>query len=280
MKIMAKLAMAVGRPSARLALWPICPLFFLFFLRLPVRHRGNILAARSRGGQGRRIYFVITTAFASCVLDRVFLLRKRSVLFDIRLHGEQVIDDLLAKDCGCILLGAHMGSFEALRAAGKGKAKLRIKMAMFEENARKTKAIFDTIDPELAKDVISLGTVGSFLSIQDSLEEGNFIGVLADRSLSGERRVPLPFLGAPAYFSVDAFRMIAILQKPVVLMIGLYRGGNRYDLHFETLVAPGELPRRASPEDLDKVMRSYLARLEHYCRVAPYNWFNFFDIWN
>jgi predicted LPLAT superfamily acyltransferase len=23
----------------------------------------------------------------------------------------------------------------------------------------------------------------------------------------------------------------------------------------------------------------YAARLEHYCRLAPYNWFNFYDSW-
>ena len=23
----------------------------------------------------------------------------------------------------------------------------------------------------------------------------------------------------------------------------------------------------------------YVARIEHYCRIAPYNWFNFYDFW-
>jgi Predicted acyltransferase len=26
-------------------------------------------------------------------------------------------------------------------------------------------------------------------------------------------------------------------------------------------------------------MRRYAARLEHYCREAPFNWFNFYDFW-
>ena len=25
--------------------------------------------------------------------------------------------------------------------------------------------------------------------------------------------------------------------------------------------------------------QSFAARLEAYCRIAPYNWFNFFDFW-
>jgi predicted LPLAT superfamily acyltransferase len=26
-------------------------------------------------------------------------------------------------------------------------------------------------------------------------------------------------------------------------------------------------------------MQRYADRLTHYCRIAPYNWFNFFDFW-
>ena len=24
----------------------------------------------------------------------------------------------------------------------------------------------------------------------------------------------------------------------------------------------------------------YVARLDHYCRSAPYNWFNFYELWS
>ena len=30
---------------------------------------------------------------------------------------------------------------------------------------------------------------------------------------------------------------------------------------------------------IEQSVRSYVARLEHYCRLAPYNWFNFYDYW-
>jgi predicted LPLAT superfamily acyltransferase len=61
-------------------------------------------------------------------------------------------------------------------------------------------------------------------------------------------------------------------------MVALYRGGNRYDIHFERLAdAP------AADAGREALMRErlcrYVARLEHYCRGAPYNWFNFYDFW-
>jgi predicted LPLAT superfamily acyltransferase len=32
-------------------------------------------------------------------------------------------------------------------------------------------------------------------------------------------------------------------------------------------------------QGVDVAMRHYVARLEHFCRDAPYNWFNFYDFW-
>jgi predicted LPLAT superfamily acyltransferase len=45
------------------------------------------------------------------------------------------------------------------------------------------------------------------------------------------------------------------------------------------LANPAEWPAGGRAEEIDKMMRRYVARLEHYCRLAPYNWFNFYDFW-
>jgi predicted LPLAT superfamily acyltransferase len=61
-------------------------------------------------------------------------------------------------------------------------------------------------------------------------------------------------------------------------MVGVYRGGNRYDLYFEELMdmSNAELPRN---ELIRQAQQRYVARIEYYCRNAPYNWFNFYDFW-
>jgi predicted LPLAT superfamily acyltransferase len=209
----------------------------------------------------------------------VFFLKNRTEGFELRIEGEEIVRDILASGSGCILLGAHIGSFEVLRALGRSQPNLHVNMMMYEENAQKVTAVLNAIDPALARDVISLGRPDSFIAVQRCLDEGHFIGMLADRSLTDERRVAQPFLGAPAYFSVNPFRLVAILQKPVVLMVAVYRGGRRYDIRFERFAAAGEIPRRPDAATLDALIGRYVARLEHYCRIAPYNWFNFFDIW-
>jgi predicted LPLAT superfamily acyltransferase len=216
--------------------------------------------------------------FASCVLDRVFFLRGRHDLFDVQIHGEEIVTEILKQGNGCILLGAHIGSFEALRLVGRTRANLRLNMLMFEENAKKVNSILKALDPELAKDVICLGRPGSFMNVQGCLDRGHFVGVLADRSLSNERQVSLPFLGKPSRFSLSPFRILGILRKPVVFMVALYRGANRYDVYFERFAEPSTSHDRPSAAAIESMVVRYVARLEYYCRLAPYNWFNFFDL--
>ena len=59
--------------------------------------------------------------------------------------------------------------------------------------------------------------------------------MLADRLIEGEDTVRHRFLGEDAAFPTGPFRMAAMLRRPIVLMFGLYRGGNRYDVFFERL---------------------------------------------
>ena len=57
--------------------------------------------------------------FASVIHDRLYLINDRHELFDIRVHNQQLIDDLVARGEGAFLIGAHLGSFEVLRAVGR-----------------------------------------------------------------------------------------------------------------------------------------------------------------
>jgi predicted LPLAT superfamily acyltransferase len=277
-KFSVRLAIILGRPVARLFLPFVCLYFVVFATGARRASRAYLARVLDRRPTWRDVFRHYGT-FAACVLDRIFFLKQRTELFDIKTFGEALLTDLLAENTGCFLLGAHIGSFEVLRALGRKQPNLRVNMLMFEENAKKISSVLSAIAPDLAKEIIHLGRPDAFIKTLRSLEKGHFVGLLADRSLHNDSQLLLPFLGSPARFSGSAFRMMALLQKPVVLMVGLYRGGNRYDIHIEMFAGPGELSRRASPAEIEALVGRYVARLEHYCRTAPYNWFNFYNFW-
>ncbi|MGI9302155.1 MAG: hypothetical protein ACR2RB_05525, partial [Gammaproteobacteria bacterium] len=69
-----------------------------------------------------------------------------------------------------------------------------------------------------------------------------------------------------------------VMQCPVILFFGIYRGGNRYDVYFEHLT-DRVASNREQQEQIHYWTQRYVERLEHYTRDAPYNWFNFYDLW-
>jgi predicted LPLAT superfamily acyltransferase len=267
LRLMRWIALGLGRGAARLVLHPVSAYFLLFAPRARrASHAflGRALGRRATAADLYRHFY----AFAATVLDRVYLLHERFDLFDIELHDEP------APDTGLLLMGAHLGSFEALRAAGRRRGALRVSMVMYEDNARMLNEMLAAISPAARQDVIALGRLDSMLRVRDCIAAGGVAGVLADRGLDNDDTRALPFLGALARFPLGPMRMAALLRCQVVFMAGLYLGGNRYALHFEpiadfTSAAP-------APE---AALASYVACLERHCRAAPYNWFNFYDFW-
>ncbi len=195
-------------------------------------------------------------------------------------HGEEIVAGMQARGDGCMLLGAHLGSFEIVRFLGHAARAPRVSLVMYEEGTKTLNAALNAINPNLAMRVIALGRIDSMLQLERALADGEFVGILGDRIIGNESTVTCPFLGAPARFPDGAFRIAALLKRPVVLMLGIYRGGNRYDIHFETLADFSQVDRARRDDAIEDALRKYVGRLEHYCRLAPYNWFNFHDYWN
>jgi predicted LPLAT superfamily acyltransferase len=72
-----------------------------------------------------------------------------------------------------------------------------------------------------------------------------------------------------------------LLKRRVIFMVGLFLGGRRYDVRFETLADFRDPPNDAAAREslIQQALADYVARLEKLCREAPYNWFNFYDYW-
>ncbi len=284
LRLMAWIAVTLGRRLARLLLHPIS-LYYLLFAATPRRHSARYLGrALGRPPTWRDLYRHIH-GFASTVLDRIYFVRGQMQAFDITMHGDAGCDETIASQRGGLLLGAHLGSFEALHAAGKSFPGMRVTMVMYPDNARKIHSVLQAVAPDFQLAVIPIGNVRSTLAIRDALDAGSLVGMLGDRMLGGDAArsgvVQIPFLGLPAPFSDGPLRLALLLRRRVIFMVGLYLGGKRYDVRFETMADFTQPP--SDPAERERLIRSalqdYVARLESLCREAPYNWFNFYDYW-
>ena len=282
------IALHLGRPIARLLLYPIVWYFVLAGGEARAASRdylARVLGREARLIDGYRHVF----CFAATILDRLYLLNDRHDLFRIEVAGSDLIRAAMREGRrstrGAFVIGAHLGSFEAVRAAGHDEKDLRVSMVMYEDNAQYLNEVFAAINPKLSETIIPLGRVDSMLRVKRALDDGGFVGMLADRTLAEELGTSavreLPLLGDTVTIPTGPFRMAAMLKRPVLFIVGLYRGGNRYEIRYEPLYDFSTVPDAMSMQAaIDAAMALYVARVEHYCHEAPFNWFNFYDFWN
>jgi predicted LPLAT superfamily acyltransferase len=279
LRVIAWIAEHIGRPAARLLLYPIT-LYFVITARAARRTSYEYLK-RLRGEPVHwwRV-FRHFHCFAATILDRVYLLRGEFERFRVTVHGKEILHGQIESSRGSILLGSHLGSFEMLRAMGVMQRSVPLKVLMDTVHNQNITRFFDALNPTVAGTVIAPDRPDTLIRVKENLDAGCFIGMLGDRVSGGDKTTRCQFLNACATFPAGPVLLAATMRCPVILFFGLYRGGNSYEIYFEHFADEITLDRDHRAEDIQRWMQRYGERLEYYARLAPYNWFNFYPFWD
>ncbi len=277
-RFMIWVALSVGRPLASALLYPICAYYLLSSRQRSRALRPYLIRVLGRPISWRDLYRQYH-CFASTLLDRVYLLSGQANRFDIDIRGLDVLKDCLARGRGCLLLGSHLGNFEIVRSIGMTHQDLEIKVLMYEQHTPMIRDLFRDLNKPVADAVIQSGSPNSMLRVKECLDRGGVVAILADRLLKQDHVTPCTFFGQFAQFPAGTMWLASVLQAPVILFFGLYRGGVRYEVHFELFAEKVTIDRNRRDQEVQRWTQCYADRLEHYCRLAADNWFNFYDFW-
>jgi len=279
LKLICWIALNIGRSIARLILYFITAYFFITspsVIRASKKYFQRIVKEKvSLATVIKHIHH-----FSATILDRVYFLTDQHHRFEINVYGNDVLDKYINSGKGGILLGAHHGSFEVLRSLVVKSKYLPLKVLMYRDHNQMITRIFDELNPDVADTVINLADSDALMQMQQSIEQGYFVGMLGDRVTEGERKVECDLLGEKAEFPAGPVLLASILKVPVILFYGLYEGGNKYNIYFELLADNIQIDRKDRAQASQKWVQAYADRLEFYIKKSPYNWFNFYDFWH
>ena len=279
LRLIIWIALHMGRPVARLLLYPIT-LYFLLTAHTARRVSYQYLKRVRRRPVFWWHVFHHFHCFAATILDRVYLLKGEFDHFDVTLHQKEILHRQIETKKGCILLGSHLGSFEVLRTLGVTQQDFPLKVLMDIAHNENLTRFLDALNEEIANTVIVPDRPDTLLRVKESLEAGFIVGMLGDRVSSGAKTIQCRFLDAPATFPAGPILLAAMMHCPLILFFGLYRGGNRYEIYFEEFAQEIALERGHRAEEIQTWMQRYVERLEYYARLAAYNWFNFYPFWD
>lgn len=278
-RLMIWIGLKLGRPPARALLYPITAYFLLTAHAQRRASRRYLERALGRPARWWHVARHIHT-FAATILDRVFLLAGQAHRLDVRWHGLERLEARVACGQGTLLLGSHLGSFEVLRALATGRRNLPLRILMYREHNAIITRLLDALNPDVAATVIELGRADSMIRVGEALSQGCLVGILGDRVGRSRKTTRCTLLGGEVELPCAPVLLAHRLEVPILLFFGLYRGGNRYDVYFEPFAERVVLDSARRAEQIQQWMQRFASRVEFHLRGAPYNWFNFYEVWN
>lgn len=280
-KLLASLALICGRGFIRLLLLPIVLYFFVSGSQAK-KYSTEALYRFTGSMPSQKTLFKHLYYFAMVAVDRIFMVANKMQQYHIQFFGEALFQPLLEAKTGCVLLVSHVGSYDVMRALATRQQGLPMKILMDKHHNKAAMSLINSLDPILAEQIIDARQPPATLALelQGYLNQGYMIGIMADRAGPNEQTVVVDFAGGKAEFPLGPWLLSWVLKVPVILCVGLYRGGNRYDVYFEHLYDALHGKRQQRHDIVAAAVAHYAQRLEFYVKKAPLNWFNFYSFWH
>jgi predicted LPLAT superfamily acyltransferase len=287
LRVLVWLILRTGGAPLRVLLAPIATYYTLFAVsarRASQKYLARI--DRASGGATRKPGLLEAYrhfySFAEGILDRLSLWSGDYEKFEVILHGREKMERLIESGRGAFMVGAHLGNFDMLRLVAREK-NIPVNVLMLATNAERINEAFEALDPECNIRVIDMGTtsVGTAVEIRNCVNRGEFVAVLADRTVPEARNriARASFLGELAAFPEGPFLLPMVMRLPLLLCIALKTGPNRYEVFMEEIADGQPVPASERAKAIQERVETYAARLEHFCLREPLQWFNFYDFW-
>ncbi|WP_321814954.1 MULTISPECIES: glycosyltransferase family 2 protein [unclassified Paraburkholderia] len=221
-------------------------------------------------------------AFAQSGFDKLAAWSGRVDLADVPVDDAGALDALLASGRGALVIGSHQGNLEMARALAVRGAQTKVTAIVYTEHAKRFNSVLAGAHRDFAQHLVPVSDFGpqTALMMQERIERGELLVIVGDRTPAHEsgRTTEAQFLGEKAPFAQGPYVLAHALGCPVYLLFCLKERGG-YRIYFEPFAERIDLPRRGRAEHIAAWAQRFANRLEHYCRKAPYQWFNFYDFW-
>ena len=224
--------------------------------------------------------FQLYMNFAGAMVDRLGSWLGKFKVAD--LDGADADHFVEAKRAGGVVMTAHLGSPEVMRAVATVTGRFKINVLMQTENAEMYNAVMDSMSGDSTVRLIQVSEIGpdTALLLNEAVSKGEWVVLAADRRPAHDQgeAVAVEFLGDTAEFPLGPYILASLLKCPVYFL-ACVREGRGYRIIFETLAQRIKLPRGQRQEAAGDYAKSYAAKLENVVAQAPMQWFNFYDFW-
>ena len=220
--------------------------------------------------------------FAFSILDKFAVWMKRITYDDIIFPKRDELVNRLKNKQGVVLLSAHYGNIEIMRAVSQTISSVPVNVIMDRRNAESFNKLLKNTNQDFdvsifASEDVDISTAALLV---EKINNGEIVAVMADRvtDKSTTRTEEREFLGENALFPQGPFIIPWLLKAPTFIFI-CSRKGKKYEVNFEKFCDVDDFREMKRNVFVKDICDRYVESLQKQCLKDPWQWFNFYDFW-
>jgi KDO2-lipid IV(A) lauroyltransferase len=255
------------------------PIFGLAFAAALPRQRRAVrdnlrraLGPRPALAEARDVAAVFAN-YASSLTDAFVAGSGRGDPLKVCCPDERPVEEALREGKGVILATAHTGGWQVAGLELMSLHGADLWVVMRNERDQRAQALTDEKRARAGVRVVHVDDdpLGA-LALLGHLRRGGVVAMQIDRLPLGMRGRKSELFGMPFFVPEGPLRLASVSGAPIVPVFTRRLGYMEYDVR---VAPPVRLPRRPSPDDLDRAARAVLHAMEDFVRDNPTQWFHF-----
>jgi len=272
------LLLAGGQAVAYLFLYPI---IFIYVLCSPGIH-GKLSPYIKRRfpdhswWRGRLDVFLIVLGFGKVLLDRAWLGIRPGAMLNSHIANCEQLDEIIRSGTGAVMVLAHVGTWQnALAHMEDIEAPVHV---MIEHDDASVSKHFYQLGRQRPFAIIDVnGFMGGMFEAKTALQKGHIVMIMGDRYKAGSY-TQVDFLGRPVRLPTAPYILAASIGVPLVVAFSVKLSMRRHVFLIWDIMHPNFAGKDRDAE-ISRCAARFAGDLEAYLERHPYQWYNFFDIW-
>ena len=191
----------------------------------------------------------------------------------------RALNELCREGRGLIMLASHMGSWHISMSVLSALFAVPVGIVLYRDAGDLDRHYFDHSGEKTPFTIID-PTAGPYsgIAMVRLLQQGGVLCIMGDRAFGDKRLCRVPFLGDMADFPYTAYYLASRTGAPVVPFFSFRTGpGEARNVAASPIRVPENLGK--DPGEYAPYVREYVAALEKSTVEHPYQFFNFYNMW-
>ncbi|MEA9357179.1 DUF2062 domain-containing protein [Bacteriovorax sp. PP10] len=272
-----------GPKTAYFFLYFICPYFYLCAPKAVISHNQYFKILYPHVGFFKRQVLVMKTFFklGQVLIDNIYTANKGYALFTLNRTGRHHLEQTLVHKKGLILVGAHVGGwiFSAKTFDIDTSENLKLPpINVVEFNTGAGQNSQNKIENSKLK-FIQNSDIEAIFKINHALFQNEAVIFMGDRVTNHNTELIL-FFGKLAAIDSTPFKIALAKKSPLSFTLGFKGKNQSYDLFITDPLMPEDFLVKGKQMALIEMATKYTETLEHFLKIYPTQWFNFFPFWS